>query len=244
MIKIALCDDELSVLNELRILLDQYRVECNQEIDYKAFQNPWDLLTDIERGARYDILFLDVVMPAQNGIDVAAEIRNYDNNVKIIFLTSSKEFAVQSYAVGAYFYQLKPIWKESFFHLMDSAIASCEKERTQSVILRCKNGITRIELRHIEFCEVIHRTLFIHLTNGQVEESAGHLDELSKKLEPFGNFLRAHRSFLVNLEYVKNISSRMITMSSLSEIPIPHKKYQEIKDKYLEFAFQNRQVTI
>ena len=244
MIKIAFCDDELSVLNELRVLLDQYRVDSNQEIDYTAFQNPWDLLSEIERGTRYDILFLDVVMPGQNGIDTAAEIRNYDSNVKIVFLTSSEEFAVQSYTVGAYFYQLKPIWKESFFRLMDSAISACEKERTQSLILRCKTGITRIELRHIEFCEVLHRTLFIHLNNGEVLESAGHLDELFRKLAPFGGFLRAHRSYLINLDYVKNISSHVITMSSLAEIPIPHGKYQEIKDKYLEFAFQNRQVTI
>lgn len=244
MVKIAFCDDELSILNELRVLLDRYRVEHNQEIDYTAFQSPWDLLTEIERGTRYDVLFLDVIMPGETGIDTAAEIRNYDSNVKIVFLTSSAEYAVQSYAVGAYFYQLKPIWKESFFRLMDSAISACEKERENSLILRCKSGITRIELRHIEYCEVIHRTLFIHLTSGKVLECSGQLDDLSRKLDSYGGFLRAHRSYLINLEYVKNLSSRAITMSSLSEIPIPHGKYQEIKDAYLAFAFQNRQVTV
>ena len=75
---------------------------------------------------RFDILLLDVIMPGENGIDAAREIRRYDNNVKIIFLTSSAEFAVESYTVGAYFYQLKPIWEESFFRLMDSVIAECE----------------------------------------------------------------------------------------------------------------------
>ena len=244
MIKIAFCDDELAILNELRILTDKYRVERNQEIDYTAFQSPWDLLTEVERGTRYDILFLDVIMPGENGIDAAAEIRNYDSNVKIIFLTSSEEYAVQSYTVGAYFYQLKPIWEESFFRLMDSAVAACETERECSLILRCKTGITRIELRHIEFCEVIHRTLFIHMTSGRVLESVGSLDELSNKLEPYGNYFRVHRSYLINLEYVKNISTRMVTMSSLSEIPIPHGKYQELKETYLEYAFQNRQVTV
>ena len=54
-------------------------------------------------------------MPAENGITAAKEIRQYDNVVKIIFLTSSAEFAVESYVVGAYFYQLKPIWEDSFF---------------------------------------------------------------------------------------------------------------------------------
>lgn len=130
----------------------------NQEIEYAAFQSPLELLNEIEKGAAFDIM-----MPGETGIDAAAEIRGYDSNVKIIFLTSSAEYAVHSYAVGAYFYQLKPIWEESFFRLMDSAIAACEKERSDCLILRCKSGITRIELRQLEYCEVIHRTLSIHL---------------------------------------------------------------------------------
>ena len=244
MIKLAFCDDEIAILNQLRILIDQYRVKCNQEIDYTAFHSPLDLLAEIERGTRFDILFLDVIMPGETGIDAAAEIRKHDNNVKIIFLTSSAEYAVQSYTVGAYFYQLKPIWAESFFRLMDSAVSACEKEQSNSLILRCRNGITRIELRQLEYCEVIHRTLFIHLTNGKVLESTGSLDELSRQLEPYGGFSRPHRSYLINLDYVQNISARTITMSCLTEIPLPRGKYHEIKDTYLEYAFQNRQVMV
>ena len=244
MIKIAFCDDDLSVLNELRTLLDEYRVERNLEIAYTAFNSPLELLTEIERGTRYDILFLDVLMPGETGIDAAAEIRNYDTNVKIIFLTSSAEFAVQSYTVGAYFYQLKPIWKDSFFRLMDSAISVCEKEHTDSLILRCKSGITRVDLKHLEYCEVIHRTLLIHLSSGKVLESVGSLDDLSQQLAQYNCFLRPHRSYLVNLDYVQSLSYRAITMSCLTEIPIPRGKYSEIKNAFLEYAFQNRQVTI
>ncbi len=183
-------------------------------------------------------------MPGQTGIHAAAEIRNFDSNVKIIFLTSSAEYAVQSYTVGAYFYQLKPIWAESFFRLMDSAIAACEKEQSDSLILRCKSGITRIELSQLEYCEVIHRTLFIHLTSGKVVESTGSLDELSRQLEPYGCFLRPHRSYLINLDHIQNLSSHSITMSCLTEIPLPRGKYHEVKDAYLERAFQKGQMMV
>lgn len=244
MIKLAFCDDEISVLNEFRILLDRYRVERNEEIDYTAFHSPLDLLSAIERGVRFDVLFLDVLMPGETGIDAATEIRNYDKNVKIIFLTSSTDFAVHSYTVGAYFYQLKPIGEESLFRLMDSVLAACEKEHSNSLILRCKSGITRIKVEHLEYCEVIHRTLFIHLTNGKILESIGSMDELSHQLASFGCFLRPHRSYLINLDYVQNLSYRAITMSCLTEIPIPRGKYNEIKNAFLEYAFQNRQVMI
>lgn len=242
MIKIAICDDELSVLNELSVLIDKYRVEQNQEIVYAAFHSPLELMAEIEKGMRMDVLFLDIIMPGENGIDVAKEIREYDSNVKIIFLTSSAEYAVQSYTVNAYFYQMKPIWEESFFRLMDSAISECQKIQQNCLIIKCKNGITRIHLDKLKYCEVMGRTLLFHMENGQVFERIGSLEELHGQLVQYDNFLRPHRSYLVNMEFIQNISCRTITMSDLAEIPIPHGKYSDVKDRYLEYTFHRKQV--
>lgn len=244
MIKIAFCDDDMEVLHQMNELLDRYRVERNEDITYAAFQSPFELLTEIEKGIRPDILFLDVVMPGQNGMDVAKEIRQYDTNMKIIFLTSSPEFAVESYSVGAYFYQLKPIWEESFFQLMDAVLAECEKKKKNSLILRSKDGITRIDLQQLEYCEVLGRKLLFHLENGAVLESAGSLDDLAGQLMQYSNFFRPHRSFLVNMEYIQNISSRSIKMVNDAEIPIPHGKCSEIKNTYMEYAFNGEQAVL
>ena len=244
MIQIGFCDDDLSILSELRVLLDRYRVERNVEIASAAFQSPLELLTEIERGTRFDILLLDVMMPGENGIDTAREIRRYDQSMKIIFLTSSAEFAVESYTVGAYFYQLKPIWQESFFRLLDSVIAECAKSGSMSLILRCKSGITRVELDKLEYCEVLGRKLLFHLENGAVLESAGSLDDLAGQLMQHSNFFRPHRSFLVNMEYIQNISSRSIKMVNDAEIPIPHGKCSEIKNTYMEYAFNGEQAVL
>ena len=244
MIKIAFCDDDMEVLHQMNELLDRYRVERNEDITYAAFQSPFELLTEIEKGIRPDILFLDVVMPGQNGMDVAKEIRQYDTNMKIIFLTSSPEFAVESYSVGAYFYQLKPIWEESFFRLMDAVLAECEKKKKNRLILRSKDGITRIDLQQLEYCEVLGRKLLFHLENGAVLESAGSLDDLAGQLMQYSNFFRPHRSFLVNMEYIQNISSRSIKMVNDAEIPIPHGKCSEIKNTYMEYAFNVEQAVL
>lgn len=244
MIKIAFCDDDMEVLHQMNELLDRYRVERNEDITYAAFQSPFELLTEIEKGIRPDILFLDVVMPGQNGMDVAKEIRQYDTNMKIIFLTSSPEFAVESYSVGAYFYQLKPIWEESFFRLMDAVLVECEKKKKNSLILRSKDGITRIDMQQLEYCEVLGRKLLFHLENGAVLESAGSLDDLAGQLMQYSNFFRPHRSFLVNMEYIQNISSRSIKMVNDAEIPIPHGKCSEIKNTYMEYAFNGEQAVL
>lgn len=244
MLRAAFCDDDIAVLDEIKELLDRYCENRNQEIVYAAFHSSLELLAEIEKGARFDVLFLDVVMPGENGIDTAKEIRQYDNVVKIIFLTSSSEFAVESYTVNAYFYQMKPIREEKFFVLMDAVISECRKAQQYSLILRCKSGITRIDLNRLEYCEVRGHTLMFHMEDGQILESTGRLDELCGQLVQYENFLRAHRSFLINMEYIRKISYKAITMESLAEIPIPHGKCSEIKKLYLEYAFERKQVYI
>lgn len=244
MIKVAFCDDDISALNKMQGFLDQYCRERSWEIARTVFRSPAELLAVMEQGTRFDVLFLDILMPGQNGIEAAAKIRNYDTNVKIVFLTNSPEFAVQSYTVKAYFYQLKPIREDAFFRVMDGVLEECRQEQGSTLILRCGGAITRIDPERLEFCEVIHRTLLFHLNSGKVMESTGSLDELGRCLSPCGCFLRVHRSYIVNLNYVKNISCRGVTMTSLTEIPIPRGKYNEIKDAFLAYAFRNGQVNL
>lgn len=244
MIRAALCDDDACALNETLEFLDRYGRERNREIVHTIFYSPLELLAKLEGGVRFDILFLDILMPGQNGIKTAEEIRQFDNNVKIIFLTSTSEFAVQSYRVGAHFYQLKPIQWDSFFRVMDSAVEKIDLELKDRLILHCKGGIVCVDPKRVEFCEVIHRTLMFHMSSGRVLECIGSLEELSGCLASYGCFLRPHRSYLINLGYVQSISYRGVTMSSLAEIPIPRGKCGEIKDAFLEYTFQNSRVKV
>lgn len=238
MLKIALCDDEPAIRDQVLPLLEQYGTERQRKLEAASFAGPLELLAALERGARFDVLLLDILMPGQNGIETAAEIRRLDGSAKIIFLTSSPEFAVQSYAVGAYYYLLKPLRAESLFPLLDSVFEAVRRERASSVLLRCQDRIIRLDIKEIEFCEVIHRTLFIHLSSGKVLESAGSLNRLEKQLAPYGCFLRFHRSYIVNLDCVHSISHRAVTMACQAEIPVPRGKYEDIKNAFLENAFR------
>lgn len=159
MTRIAFCDDDAALLHQMQDFLEQYRTLRGVQLELAPYTKPVELLADIEAGVRFDVLFLDVLMPGINGINAAREIRRYDTAVQIIFVTSSSEFAVQSYVVGAYYYQLKPFWKDSFFRLTDAVLAECRKRTQHSLILRCKSGVTRITLDSLEYCEVQGRTL-------------------------------------------------------------------------------------
>lgn len=239
MIKVAFCGDDTSALRELNKLTGKYSARNGRAIGTDIFHRSLDLLSAIEKGVHYDILFLDVTLTNENKIHIAKEIRQYDSVVKIIFLTSSTECAVQSYTFDAYFYQHDPIWTGNFFKLMDSAIAECQEEQNSSLILRGKSGITRIDLNRLRYCEVFRRTLLFHMADGNVWENAGSMDDLHKQLSQYDNFMRPHRSFLINMEYIQKISYKTVTMEDLTEIPIPHGKCSDIKNRYLEYMFRS-----
>lgn len=244
MLKIAFCDDETQETRRLEALLEEYAADRGQDFAHTSYQSPVELMAEVEKGTRFDIILLDVLMPGENGMAAAREIREYDSNVEIIFLTSSTEFAVESYAVDAWYYQLKPIRREDFFRLMDSACAACTREQKHSLILRSKSGIVRLELEELVYCEVMGRTLTFHLNNGVVLESMGRLDDLCDQLVEYPNFLRPHRSFLINMEYIANIAARSITMQDGAVVPLPHGKYSETKDRYLSYIFDRKQVVM
>ena len=80
---------------------------------------------------------------------------------------------MESYVVGAYFYQLKPIWEDSFFRLTDSVIAECRRADQRSLILRCKTGISRIDLDQLLYCEVLGRAAGCHRAGRHPAAAAG-----------------------------------------------------------------------
>lgn len=241
MVRVALCDDEIEELSTIITFLEEYKLTRQLDLTYTAFQSPLELLASIEKGAAYDIILLDVVMPGLNGIDAAKEIRGYDTSVKIIFLTSSSEFAVQSYVVGAYFYQLKPVWRDSFFTLIDRASSEIRRESGENLILRCKTGIYRIPISRLVCCEVMGRMLRYHLSDGSVLESTGSMQELEQSLRVYPSFIKPHRSYLINMDYIRNISYQEIELECRIKIPLPRGRYGELKEAFLAHAFQRRE---
>ena len=112
--KIGICDDELQFLESTCQLIEQWANLHRIKIDIYRFTNGDDLL-QAHCNECLDLIFLDVIMPLLNGIDTARELRNNNQEVPIIFLTASREFAVDSYEVKAYNYLIKPLSKAKLF---------------------------------------------------------------------------------------------------------------------------------
>ena len=235
--RIAACDDDLKFLQELSELLNVYGNANNCHIEYKIYTNSLELVAQMEKGSHYDMIFLDICMPGINGIQCAKDIRMFDNFVKIIFITSSTEYAVESYSVKAHDYLVKPLQKERVFSILRQEEREKKKEELNVFVLKSKTGITKISLSKLEYCEVINRKVVLHLLNGEEYECSLRMNELEEKLLGYGCFLRPHRSFLVNMEYIRTLNTHNIIMENGAKIPIPREKIVSIKQAYMKYIF-------
>lgn len=240
MLKIAICDDNISELSNIVSIIGDYQglQSNNGRIKFTAFHSAVDLIAAIESGQQYNLILLDILMPFMTGMDAAKEIRQFNQDVKIIFMTSSPEFAVDSYSVDAYYYALKPIWKEKLFILLDKVISEMEIQLGASLLIKSKTGLTRIYINRLEFAEVIGRTIHYHLTDGSVIEAVGSMLELEKELLSNSCFIKAHRSYIINMEHINTLSQREIKMQSLALVPLAKANYSTLKSAYIAFAFE------
>lgn len=235
--KIAVCDDETTELLHVTSLLNEYKLAKNIDLFIFAFQSPVELIRQIESRIHYDILILDIMMPSLCGMDAAKEIREYDKNVKIIFLTSSPEFAVDAYSVNAYNYLLKPFLKDKFFSLLDGVLLEIHTHAKECLIVKCKNGITRFPINSLEYCEIINKTILYYLSNGTVLESFASMIKLEAELLKYPSFLKPHRSFVVNMDFIKSLNTKEILLENGAKVPVPRGKYNEIKQAFINYSF-------
>jgi len=238
-LQIAVCDDNIEELANTTQLIDQYRAAKNLNCEYAVFPNGFELISTLEKGKRFDIYCLDIIMPGFTGIDVSKEIRNLDKNATILFFTSSTEYALESYSVKAINYVLKPISKEKLFFAFDDILERIKiEENDEAIIVKSIDGIQKILLSNLAFAEVIGRNVFYHMISGKVIECTESFSAVCDNLLKNKRFIRPHRSFIVNLQYVDTIENNRLTLQTLSSVPIAQGKAKELKQKYLAFQME------
>ena len=238
MIQLAVCDDSPEELLKTETLIGAYCEDRGQSIRCACYGSPVNLTEEIADGRRFDIILLDVLMPVMDGIAAAREIREYDRQTKLLFLSTSPDFAVDSYSVGAYYYLLKPVEQESLFLLLDRLLEELRQEARSYILLKNKSGVVRIMLDELEYCEIIGRTVYYHLSDRRVLEQTGTMAELEQVLLARPGFAKPHRSYIVNLESIEQLRGGNVQMRSGAMIPVPRGNVLSFKNLYLSYFLE------
>ncbi len=233
--KIAVCDDEKQFIDEVCLLLESWAKKQDIQLSLFRFTNGDDLI-DAHRSECMDLILLDIIMPLLNGMETAKELRGSDAAVPIIFLTSAREFAVDSYEVRAFHYLLKPIEACKLFHALDDFLKTvCLSEH--SFTAKTAEGFCKIMLADVDYLEAQNKHVLIYLSNGRVVEVYQQFSKCEKIFSADSGFYRCHRSYIVNLNHVEQFSKTSLTTTCHAAIPISRNCYAAFKEAYFVHMF-------
>jgi DNA-binding LytR/AlgR family response regulator len=239
MLQVAVCDDNNDDLSNIAMFIHLYRASKGYDCECTAFPNGFELVSALEKGKRFDMYCLDIIMPGFTGIDTAKEIRSFDKTAPILFITTSPEFALESYQVKAFNYILKPISKEKMFSAFDELLEQIKaKKDKEAFVVNSGEGIQKILISNLVFAKVAGRYVEYHLRSGKVIRCREPFSSVCEQLMKYGCFIKSHRSFLVNMQYVDLIENHQITLQALPPVPVAQGKAGEIKRQYLNYQME------
>lgn len=233
--RIAICDDDSRDLLQIVSLLESYRHENKAELTYASFQNAIELLVSMENGD-YDVLLLDVLMPGMSGMQAAREIREHNSRIQIVFLTSSPEYAVESYSVRAHHYLLKPVSEEKLFPILNKLLDDFKKPE-DALCIKTQSSVFSLPYGKIEYIEVSAKKLYFYLTDGGIREVTGRLADFEQGLLKRPSFIKVHRSYLVNLQWVQELRQGELVTASERRVPVSRAAYPQVRTAYTQFLF-------
>lgn len=236
MLRIAICDDEEQCLNDTKRKLLSWSAGASYPLEIHCCDNG-DTLIEKSNAAKYDIIFLDIVMPLLNGIDTAKELRDRDKTVQIVFLTSSPEFALESYSVKAADYCIKPVKYERLKEVMND-LTIANREEPENLTLKTVGGYQKIYLHDIEYIEAQNKRVIFFLKSNKVVEVIQPLYTFETGLSDSKGFFKCHRSYLVYLPNVDYFSNTEIKTKSGRCVPIARGYGKAFQDAYFAVMFR------
>ena len=236
---LAICDDDTVQLQALMNLLQQWQQLRGTSLRCRTFQSAADLLNEAEKEP-FSLYLLDVVMPHINGISAARSIRELDETADIVFLTSTTAFAYESYAVHAADYLLKPVSADKLFAILDRLYQQRQRPQ-EGLTMKCGTTLVRIPFSRLAYVEVRGKHLYFNLTDGSIREITGSLSEWEPLLLAEPSFIRSHRSYIVNMLQIAELSSTGIRTFSGKSLPVSRLIYPQLQKEYLKLLFSERE---
>lgn len=231
MLHIAICDDEKDFVTYLTGLLNQYAVETGVEMKVSAFYDGMELIESYD--TTIDLIFLDIQMKLVNGLRTAERIRQIDEKVGIIFLTTLTQCALEGYKYQAANYIIKPIRYVRLKAEMDQWCKRNKKNDSPAIVVANDSGKYKIFLHTLRYVETFNRNLLLH-TDQENIICYKSMKEMEQELVTHG-FVRCHTSYIVNLFFVKGVNKLELTLITGEILPISQPKRKQFMEQLAEY---------
>lgn len=231
MIHIGICDDERDFVVYLSGLLNRYAEEMGEEIKVTVYYDGMELVERYD--TTIDLIFLDIQMRLVSGLRAAEHIRQMDEKVSIIFLTTLTQYGLEGYKYQATNYIIKPLKYVRLKSEMDGWMKKHCREESPALVISNDTGKYRVALRSISYIETFNRNLLFHTEQENIICYKS-MKEMEQELWDKG-FVRCHTSYIVNLFYVKGIKKLDIALITGEIIPLSQPKRKEFMERLADY---------
>lgn len=237
---IAICEDNTAERLQLSQYVEAFCRKYCYECRLSLFASGEDLLQAFAHET-FDLILLDIYLPGISGIETARQIRARDNNCTLLFVTVSKEYALEGYEVRALGYILKPPQEQQ----LESVLQLCRRlfeEKSRIIQVPLGREMLDIPLATLHYVEVLGRSTLFHTSNGELEIRMTMEEAVSK----IGGspFLRCHRCYLVNMNYVADMRELDFVMQNGDVVPIRKNGRKEVKLTMARFLAGQKQLEV
>ena len=232
MVRIAICDDEEKQLQETSALLEHYlRTRPTLSAQVETFRNGKELLARAEDTGGFDFYVLDILMPGLSGIDAGRKLRQLGDGGEIVYLTTSNDFAADSYEVRAFFYLLKPVQEAKLFQVLDGAVEKLNRRRSESIVVATADGPRRILLERIRYVERVGRCMRYYCTDGSVDSQSIRTPfrEMAAPLLRDRRFCLCGASFVLNFQHVTGMQGQQALLDDGQAVSLPRAAATDFK---------------
>lgn len=232
---IAVCDDEQIMRKEL---IKQIHECYTGSIRFHIieFEDGKELTDAYQKGgADFDIILLDIEMKGLDGIHTAKWIRQYDQEVVIIFVTNLQRYALLGYEVKAFHYLIKPVTKEKFQRVQDAALQTISSRAQKYLLVDIREEFIKIPIHRILYIENFSRKVTIFYGNSSIT-CYRKMADMEKELDEW-NFIRVHEAFIVNMQYIKSINKGDLEMvlENGKTIPVSRRRMRNLSERFMDY---------
>ena len=226
--KIAVCDDERITLEEIEVWLNEYRETSGADFEFELFEH---YSSFANRLGEFDVFLLDYKMPDIDGLTFAKELyEKYDEKKTIVFITAYPEIVYDSFEVRTFRFMVKPVKKEGFFKMMNSALNRYASQK--KITVKSTGETVSLDVDEIYYITVNSKDVYIHLKD-RCLLCHKTVDSFEKELSSC-RFFRTHREFLVNMEKIASFDCKTVVMKNGRKVQMSPRRYSKFQDAFFE----------
>ncbi len=235
MYNLVILDDDKKQCELLEKMVLQSDDDAGKTYNIVTFDSREKLNTLLERGYQIDILLADIFLENddKNGIDAARRVLEYNAGTQIIYITGFVEYCTDVYETEHIYFLRKPVEKDAFRKALAKACDNLYEQEKRTIVVNFAGKICRLKVYDIVYVESDKRKIFYHCKNDVYET----YDKISNIVPLLGGeFVQCHKSYLVNMRYIKELKKDALVLNNGCEIMISRNRYNETKEQFLDYV--------